>query len=80
MSAGVLNQPCESCEGDHWTRDHDDHVAVERAYDSADLPGCRWCRECGSCDYGLAMSCTCGDCDCTAPCGHPRCQREGSER
>jgi hypothetical protein len=24
MSPGVLTQPCESCGGGHWTRDHDD--------------------------------------------------------
>lgn len=36
---------------------------------------CPWCRECGSCDYGLAMSCTCGDCTCGDRCGHPRCAR-----
>jgi hypothetical protein len=39
MSGGVLTQPCESCGGDHFTRDHDDAVAVERRYESADLPG-----------------------------------------
>lgn len=35
---------------------------------------CPWCRECGSCDYGLPMSCTCGDCDCPEDCGHPNCE------
>jgi hypothetical protein len=34
---------------------------------------CEWCRECGSCDYGLMMSCTCGDCTCESDCGFPRC-------
>lgn len=24
MSGGLLTQPCETCGGDHWTRDHDD--------------------------------------------------------
>jgi hypothetical protein len=33
-----LDRPCGTCGGDHWTRDHDDHVAVDRAYESADAP------------------------------------------
>lgn len=35
---------------------------------------CPWCRECGSCDYGLPFGCTCGPCTCAADCGHPRCK------
>lgn len=42
---------------------------------AANETACPWCRECGSCDYGLAMSCTCGDCTCADRCGHPRCAR-----
>lgn len=47
-------------------------VAEEPAWAS-----CTWCRECGSCDAGLPMSCTCGTCTCTEPCGHPRCGDAG---
>lgn len=36
---------------------------------------CAGCRQCGSCDAGLPMSCTCGPCSCTEACGHPRCHR-----
>lgn len=38
MSGGVLTQPCETCGGPHFTRDHADAVAAERRYESADLP------------------------------------------
>jgi hypothetical protein len=38
------------------------------------MTACRWCRECGHCDYGLPMSCTCGDCTCAEDCGHPNCE------
>ena len=43
--------------------------------------GCEHCRECGSCDYGLPMSCTCGPCSCLLPCGHPACvmDQQGSD-
>src|SRR5690242_1859674 len=41
--------------------------------------GCPWCRICGSCDAGLPMSCTCGECTCEAPCGHPRCAHSFSQ-
>jgi hypothetical protein len=34
---------------------------------------CPSCRLCGSCDAGLPMSCTCGDCICSQPCDHGRC-------